>query len=199
MKIKFKKKHAALILSALVILFVAVTFAFYTSTDAVTNRFSGENHPEEEKDVKIVVNETFDPPPDKDPVPFQKKVQIQNTGTMDCYIRVRLEFSSSEIRDISWISNDPDKDNTDAYIKASEFPYSTLPAGWEYRAYDGFYYYKPPVPPEGSTVPLIQWVKTVFPTDSSVDADGYDIFVYSEAVPAVDANGERLTYDDAWR
>ena len=198
MKIKLKKKHAALILSALVILFVAVTFAFYTSTDAVTNRFSGENHPDEEKDVKIAVTESFEPPPSKDPVPFQKKVQIQNTGNTDCFIRVRLEFSSSEIRDISWISNDPDKDNTNAYIKASEFPYSTLPDGWEYRESDGFYYYQQPVPPEERTVPLIQWVKTVFPTDSSVDADRYDIYVYSEAVPAVDANGVSLTYDDAW-
>lgn len=196
---KLKKKHAVLILSAAVLSFIVYTFAFFTGSDVVTNRFSGENHPEEEKEVDIVVTEKFDPPPEKNDYPFQKTVQIKNTGNTDCYIRVRLEFSSSEIRDISQVSNDDDKDRDEAYINAADFPFSTLPEGWEYKALDGFYYYTQPVPPGQYTTALIKWVRTIFPDDRSIDTDEYDILVYSEAVAADDINGERMTYEDAWK
>ena len=199
MRLKIKKKHIALIVSAGLLSFMAFTFAFFTGSDYVTNRFSGENHPDEEKEVEIAITEQFEPPTEKSDAPFQKSVKIQNTGNTDCYIRVRLEFSSSEIRDITWLSNDDDKYRDDAYINAADYPFSILPDGWEYRALDGFYYYTQPVPPEQYTTALIKWVKTVFPDDESVDADEYDIYVYSEAVTADDENGERMTYENAWK
>ena len=198
MKIRFKKKYIVLIVSAVLISVTAYTLAYFTNSDFVTNRFSGQNHPDEEKTVEISVSEQFDPPDEKNDDPFQKNVRIQNTGNSDCYIRVRLEFSSSEIRDISWLSSDDDPENEDAFIRASAYQDSALPNGWEYRAQDGFYYYTEPVRPNQTTSSLIQWVKTVFPDDASVNADEYDIYVYSEAVPADDENGDRLTYEDAW-
>ena len=196
---KIKKKYIALVLSAVLIAVTAFTLAYFTSSDEVTNRFMGVYPPEEKPVADITVTEIFEPPTEKSDEPFQKSVQIENNGNIDCYIRVRLEFSSSEVRDISWLSNDDDKDNEDAYINASEYRYSTLPDGWEYREEDGFYYYTEAVAPSDRTASLIKWVKTVFPDDDSVDTDEYDIYVYSEAVPADDEDGERMTYEEAWR
>ena len=196
---KIKKKYIVLVLSAVLIAVTAFTLAYFTSSDEVTNRFMGVYPPEEKPVDDITVTEIFEPPTEKSDEPFQKSVQIENNGNIDCYIRVRLEFSSSEVRDISWLSNDDDKDNEDAYINASEYRYSTLPDGWEYREEDGFYYYTEAVAPSDRTASLIKWVKTVFPDDDSVDTDEYDIYVYSEAVPADDEDGERMTYEEAWR
>ena len=196
---KIKKKYIVLVLSAVLIAVTAFTLAYFTSSDEVTNRFMGVYPPEEKPVADITVTEIFEPPTEKSDEPFQKSVQIENNGNIDCYIRVRLEFSSSEVRDISWLSNDDDKDNEDAYINASEYRYSALPDGWEYREEDGFYYYTEAVAPSDRTASLIKWVKTVFPDDDSVDTDEYDIYVYSEAVPADDEDGERMTYEEAWR
>ncbi|WP_303818870.1 SipW-dependent-type signal peptide-containing protein [Ruminococcus flavefaciens] len=196
---KIKKKYIVLVLSAVLIAVTAFTLAYFTSSDEVTNRFMGVYPPEEKPVADITVTEIFEPPTEKSDEPFQKSVQIENNGNIDCYIRVRLEFSSSEVRDISWLSNDDDKDNDEAYINASEYRYSTLPDGWEYREEDGFYYYTEAVAPSDRTASLIKWVKTVFPDDDSVDTDEYDIYVYSEAVPADDEDGERMTYEEAWR
>ena len=196
---KIKKKYIVLVLSAVLIAVTAFTLAYFTSSDEVTNRFMGVYPPEEKPVADITVTEIFEPPTEKSDEPFQKSVQIENNGNIDCYIRVRLEFSSSEVRDISWLSNDDDKDNEDAYINASEYRYSTLPDGWEYREEDGFYYYTEAVAPSDRTASLIKWVKTVFPDDDSVDTDEYDIYVYSEAVAADDEDGERMTYEEAWR
>lgn len=196
---KIKKKYIVLVLSAVLIAVTAFTLAYFTSSDEVTNRFMGVYPPEEKPVADITVTEIFEPPTEKSDEPFQKSVQIENNGNIDCYIRVRLEFSSSEVRDISWLSNDDDKDNEDAYINSSEYRYSTLPDGWEYREEDGFYYYTEAVAPSDRTASLIKWVKTVFPDDDSVDTDEYDIYVYSEAVPADDEDGERMTYEEAWR
>ena len=196
---KIKKKYIVLVLSAVLIAVTAFTLAYFTSSDEVTNRFMGVYPPEEKPVADITVTEIFEPPTEKSDEPFQKSVQIENNGNIDCYIRVRLEFSSSEVRDISWLSNDDDKDNEDAYINASEYRYSTLPDGWEYREEDGFYYYTEAVAPSDRTASLIKWVKTVFPDDDSVDTDEFDIYVYSEAVAADDEDGERMTYEEAWR
>ncbi|WP_164168652.1 SipW-dependent-type signal peptide-containing protein [Ruminococcus flavefaciens] len=196
---KIKKKYIVLVLSAVLIAVTAFTLAYFTSSNEVTNRFMGVYPPEEKPVADITVTEIFEPPTEKSDEPFQKSVQIENNGNIDCYIRVRLEFSSSEVRDISWLSNDDDKDNEDAYINASEYRYFTLPDGWEYREEDGFYYYTEAVAPSDRTASLIKWVKTVFPDDDSVDTDEFDIYVYSEAVAADDEDGERMTYEEAWR
>lgn len=198
MRYKLKKKHLLLVLSAMLIGAAAFTLAYFISSDQVTNRFSGENETSSSGKVEISISEEFDPPPDKSDDPFQKSVCVANTGETDCYIRVRLSFSSSQVRDISWISNDEDKDNADAYINAADYPYSDLPEGWEYREEDGFYYYTEKVPPGQSTATLIKWVKTIFPEDGSVEADEYDIYVYSESVTAVNDDGEELDYEQAW-
>lgn len=196
---KLRKKDIVLIASAALIAVTAFTLAYFTNSDFITNRFSRKQSPDDQKKVSIEVREQFDPPDDPDGEPFRKDVQIANTGTADSYIRVRLEFSSSEIRDISYVSNDSDKDNQSAYIPAAAFPESALPAGWEYRAADGFYYYTEAVAPGDTTESLIRWVKTVFPADWTGATDGYDIYVYSEAVPADDESGSRQDYEDAWK
>ncbi|MBR3026192.1 MAG: SipW-dependent-type signal peptide-containing protein, partial [Oscillospiraceae bacterium] len=104
MKFRVKKKYIMLILSAALTALTAYTLAYFTSSDNVTNRFSGKNDSDEKTNVEIEITEHFEPPPEQNDDPFQKTVQISNTGNTDSYIRVRLEFSSSEIRDISWLS-----------------------------------------------------------------------------------------------
>ena len=199
MPMKLKKKYLILIAGAILIILTASTLAYFTNSDLTTNRFVGKEPQEFESIIEISVAEEFDPPEEKNDAPFRKNVQIENTGTVPCYIRVRMEFSSSAVRDISWISTASDQNDESAYVNAGDFPFSALPAGWEYRAEDGFYYYTEAVEPREKTRALMKWVKTLFPDDSSVDADSYDIYVYSEAVPADDADGERLTYEEAWR
>jgi hypothetical protein len=199
MKIRFKKKDLLLIVSALFLTVTAYTLAYFTGSDQVTNRFNGSYRPKADPRVEINVTEHFEPPSEKSDDPFLKEVRIGNLGNVDSYIRVRLEFSSSDVRDISQLSADDDKDNESAYVNASEFPFSELPEGWTYRAADGFYYYTEAVAPGDSTAALIKWVKTVFPDEGYEDTDEFDIYVYSEAVPAETASGSRMTYEEAWR
>lgn len=197
---KIKTKEILLVAASAMIFLTAYTLAYLSGSDFITNRFRGEQvEPVTDEGLKITVTEVFEPPTERSSEAFLKKVQIANTGSEDCYVRVRLEFSSSSIRDITKLSNNDDKDNESSYVDAAEYTDSALPEGWEYRPMDGYYYYTQPLPPGGSTVSLIKWVKTVFPENWEGAVDGYDIYVYSEAVPAEGENGEGLTYEEAWR
>lgn len=68
---------------------------------------------------------------------FMKVVQIGNTGYIDCYVRVHLNFSDKSIRDkasFSW-------DGTNFYSYADYKNH--MPAGWTYNESDDCFYYTP--------------------------------------------------------
>lgn len=164
-----------------------------------------------------------DEEPPNTPVPkgttidYQKVVQVGNTGFIDCYVRVYIEFSEDDIKNKSKFSSDGVN-----WYSVTDYA-NHLPAGWTYNATDGYYYYKPVLYAENwdvvssklwydeafgeyfypdsqknvlsdtcITTPLISYVKTEF--SAPVDIRSYDIHVYNESVPFYFGND----YAQAW-
>lgn len=157
------------------------------------------------------------PVPDGTAIDYEKAVQIGNTGYIDCYVRVSIDFSEEDIRNKSYFSSDGVN-----WYTIDEYD-NHLPAGWTKNKTDGFYYYKPIVYAQGwpevadklyydknlgehfypddvrdlisaqsITAPLIRYVKTQFSSPS--DMRTYDIHVYDESVPFYFGND----YSQAW-
>jgi len=136
------KKHSRIRMNKLAILFIAVvmligavvgsTVAFLvTQTDPVENKFTYAS-------VSCAVSETFKGA-------TKEKVQIQNTGTTDAYIRATYV--------VSWLNKDgsiapvPQGTTPDGYILSiSENPNNAWTKGT-----DGYFYYLTPVAPGGLT------------------------------------------------
>ena len=136
------KKHSRIRMSKLAILFIAVvmligavvgsTVAFLvTKTAPVENKFTYAS-------VSCTVSESFNGT-------TKEKVQIQNTGTTDAYIRATYV--------VSWLNKDgsiapvPQGTTPDGYILSiSENPNKAWTKGT-----DGYFYYLTPVAPGGLT------------------------------------------------
>lgn len=136
------KKHSRIRMNKLAILFIAVvmligavvgsTVAFLvTQTDPVENKFTYAS-------VSCTVSESFNGT-------TKEKVQIQNTGTTDAYIRATYV--------VSWLNKDgsiapvPQGTTPDGYILSiSENPNNAWTKGT-----DGYFYYLTPVAPGGLT------------------------------------------------
>ena len=136
------KKHSRIRMNKLAILFIAVvmligavvgsTVAFLvTKTAPVENKFTYAS-------VSCTVSETFKGA-------TKEKVQIQNTGTTDAYIRATYV--------VSWLNKDgsiasvPQGTTPDGYILSiSENPNNAWTKGT-----DGYFYYLTPVAPGGLT------------------------------------------------
>lgn len=133
------KKHSRIRMNKLAILFIAVvmligavvgsTVAFLvTKTAPVENKFTYAS-------VSCAVSESFNGT-------TKEKVQIQNTGTTDAYIRATYV--------VNWL-------NKDGTIAASvpegyEYKLTENPDGkWTYNPNDGYFYYWTPVAPGGLT------------------------------------------------
>ena len=188
---KEMKRSLAAVL-AVAVIGIGGTYAYFTYMQSLKNSFTiGTN--------TITVTEDFEPPKDMEPGEnvFKKKVQVENTGTVPCFVRVFMDFSDSGIADISQIS----PDGMD-YYAAAEYA-KHLPDGWVYVSEEeddslgGYYYYTEIVEPGEQTVPLLEKVKTHFDTaDQIID---YDIIVYSESVQALDKDGAEFERNDAYR
>jgi len=165
------------------------TTAYLTDDDTEINILSpGDN--------KIEIIERFDPPEElKEGVnTFNKAIKIKNTGDVDCFVRVFVEFTDAKIRDISKVS--PDGTN---FYSINELK-DHLPTGWVYEATGDlgpYYYYTTPIAPNESTPELIKQVKTTF--ESAIDVKPFDIIVYAESVQTLNNNGERFTGENGWR
>lgn len=136
------KKHSRIRMNKLAILFIAVvmligavvgsTVAFLvTKTAPVENKFTYAS-------VSCTVSESFNGT-------TKEKVQIQNTGTTDAYIRATYV--------VSWLNKDgsiapvPQGTTPDGYILSiSENPNNAWTKGT-----DGYFYYLTPVAPGGLT------------------------------------------------
>lgn len=104
-------------------------------------------------DVSHVVVEKFPPPNDAglsqtypningNTASFEKAVQIANTGYVDAYIRVRLDFTDSDVmRKTKFSSDNQNFYTADPNGAAGSRYIDHLPDGWVYDMSDGFFYY----------------------------------------------------------
>ena len=204
-----KKNVLAIVSGAVLISLVGVLFAYFGANDAEPNLIGiGED--------KVTIKETFVPPKQtSDPFAYRKLVKIKNTGTIPCYIRVRLEFSNSEVQNIASFSaenqgnSDTAPDSTafkSAEIKEGDDYYiNNLPDGWVYvwekniqdpTVTQGYYYYTQPVASEKETSALISWIRMDYDS-TGAEIQAHDVYVYSESVQTVDA-GTGEAYAD-WK
>ncbi|MBQ8920872.1 MAG: hypothetical protein IJ060_01760 [Oscillospiraceae bacterium] len=212
-KTKKKKLALAAAFSAVLLLIVGVLLAYFAAKDKEPNLIGvGED--------EISVTEIFTPPNQEQDYVYRKLVEIENTGTVPCYVRVRLEFSDSEIERAASFSADlrdtaPAPDDADYAAFAESFKsaqigtgsdryINNLPDGWVYvwdespadpDVTHGYYYYTKPVAPGEATDALISWVRMHYDDTDSIRA--HDVYVYAESVQTVDANsGEDYTADN---
>lgn len=148
---------------------------------------------------RIEVTEAFTQPHQSQDFSYRKLVQIQNTGSVPCYVRVRLEFSNSDVQSCAAFSaaNQGETDTApaaetfySAVPEAADSYCAHLPDGWAYIGTPadgdptaGYYYYTKPVAPGAATDALISWIRMQY-GDTEIQA--HDVFVYSESVQTVD-------------
>ncbi|MBR1527826.1 MAG: hypothetical protein IJ642_00820 [Oscillospiraceae bacterium] len=201
---KKKPPLLAAVSAAVVAALVGIVWAYFGAKDQEPNLVGvGED------DISVV--ETFTPPEQTDdPFKYRKLVKIENTGSIPCYVRVRLEFSNSDVQSYASFSADETDTPADdtfysADINASDPYISHLPKDWVYvkeqgtnEPTAGYYYYTSPVAPESSTDVLISWVKMNY---NGNEIQAHDIYVYSESVQTIDPT-TGTAYADwkaAWR
>ena len=206
-----KKKNVLAAVSGVVLLCAAgVLLAYFGAKDKESNMVGvGED--------KIVVTEAFTQPNQEQDFKYRKLVKIKNTGEIPCYVRVRLEFSNSEVQNCASLSaanqGDADDAPADDTFKSAKIGQendcyiNNLPEGWVYvwdestvspDVTHGYYYYTKPVAPGESTDALISWVRMQYEDTSMIQA--HDVYVYAESVQTVDANtGTEFTdWKNAW-
>lgn len=71
---------------------------------------------------------------------FKKGVQVFNDGYVDAYVRVRIDFTSSSIKNKSKLSFDGKN-----FYSFSDFCTQVENNGWHYCSSDGYFYYKTPI------------------------------------------------------
>ncbi len=147
----------------------------------------------------------------------RKKIQVKNTGSTPCYVRVFAEFSDSRAAKLAKVTSSetaPAKESNmwyswDNFRLETQNEDNTVSPGWVYVSdstkLSGYFYYKTKLAPgEVTKEPLITWVLTDFDgtrTDSNPDLiRSFDITVYSETVQATEitADGTKTEYTD-WR
>ena len=149
-------------------------------------------------------------------ISYAKAVQAVNTGYIDAYVRVRMDISNSDVKEMTAISSDGNTFYSwDDYV-------NHLPDGWVYNQSDGYFYYtkclaagnRKEIPNavyspatneylmttdrlnsgKRYTTPLIKAVKTVFA--STRDIQSYSLNVYSESIPYY---LDESDYSRAWK
>lgn len=168
------------------------TWAYFTHSRIADNTFCvGGN--------EIEIQEDYEPPKILtvgDNI-FRKKVQVKNTGTVSCFVRVFADFSDYAIKKHSWIS----PDGSD-YYPAEEYALY-LPDEWSYIDLEedallgGFYYYTVPLEAGKNTVSLFEKIRCSF--QSAEEIREFDILVSAESVQVFDNDGAEFTGDNAWR
>ncbi len=127
---------------------------------------------------------------------FRKRIRVENTGSIPCFVRVFAGFSDSSIRDISEISPDGK-----VWYPAEDYRYN-LPSGWEYIEEDDelpgpYYYYTRALGPGEKTSLLFDSVKTVIEDPGQMK--DYEIIVYAESVQTFDKDGNEFDGSQAWK
>ena len=158
---------------ALACLLIAGTFvisAYLTDGDKADNELIiGSN--------RIEIVEEFDPPSEIIPgLEIKKDVKVKNTGSGDCYVRVKAVFDNSHMEqycEIDWKDSD-----------------------WIYNSTDGYWYYPNAIVSNEITRSLMTTVKIKETTPESVITP-FDIIVYAESVETLNG-ADAVDYDQAW-
>lgn len=173
-----KKKKIVLILAGCLLIAgvsFGATYSYMKASDEVVNEFTiGRN--------EIEVTEEYEPPKELKPgVAFTKKPSVKNTGNIACWVRMRADFSDSEME------------------KLCSF---TVGNNWTAKQPDGYYYYTQKLEPNATTSSLfagdennIQIKKEL--GGVAIDESklvNFDILIYAESCGA--EKGE--TYEKAW-
>lgn len=128
---------------------------------------------------------------------FRKRVQVENTGSVPCFVRVFADFSDSGVRACSQLSPDGTR-----YYPADQFE-RYLPEGWVYLdetsepLLGGFFYYTESLMPKEKTAALWEKVKTSFANADQIRS--FDIIVCGESVQVKDCLGEPYTGAEPWK
>ena len=184
------------------------TYAYLTDMGKLNNEFTiGRNN--------IDIQEEYNPPSElkQGDNTFIKEVQIENTGDVDCYIRVFADFSDSKVKENAFLSPDKLTDPEDPgmrWVKATEYRQflSDNPDNhWVYVPLDpdnyllgGYYYYDIPLAPGEKTTYLIRSVKVEF--EDELDVQDFDIIISAESVQVIDKDGNEFTDENnipAWK
>lgn len=155
---------------AVVILFIAVTtgvvYSYLSDQAEKRNNMSiGEN--------TVVVEEPFEP---SDLIPgnsFVKSPSLKNTGVVNCYVRMFVACSTSEME------------------QALEIDWNTV--DWTSKQADGYYYYKKVLSPGETSVPIFTKVSVKEDVLES-DLKDFEIIVYGESIQV----GTASDYEQAW-
>lgn len=130
-----KKRWTALFAAAMALLMFAgpVRYAMAYLTDVgptMENNFTIALDPQ-----TTIVEKYPDPTPQLDGTvaSYEKAVQVANTGYIDCYVRVHLDFTEKDIENKTQFSPDGT-----TYYSVADYR-NHLPSGWVYE--DGYYYY----------------------------------------------------------
>lgn len=153
-----KKLIKLLLIIFCAILFLSISIAgisaYLINTDTAVNVLTIGNN-------NIEIFEDF-PVPNPQPGSSHKKVvQITNTGSVECYVRVLATFSNSDMGDycsIDWNTND-----------------------WVYNSSDGYWYYTGAIAAGEATQPLFTKI-TIFSSISEENMKDFEVIVYAESL-----------------
>lgn len=167
MKNRHMKHIGTVALSLLICVCIYGIIAYFATGDQAINRITSGT-------VTTRIEETFEPPDELIPGSvFVKEVAVKNTGTADCFVRIRVTFSDSDMEQycrLDW--------NTDDYV---------------YQEQDGYWYYRKPLEAGDATSKLFRTV-TISENIPEQEIKSFDIAVYQKAVQ----KGNAVDYEEAW-
>lgn len=168
-----KKKKIVLILAGCLLIAgvsFGATYSYMKASDEKINEFTiGRN--------EIEVTEEYEPPKELKPgVAFTKKPSVKNTGNISCWVRMRADFSDSEME------------------KLCTF---TIGSNWTAKQPDGYYYYTQKLETNATTTSLFAGNENNIKISDTAEADdfvNFDILIYAESCGAE----KGTTYQEAW-
>lgn len=170
---------------------MGTTWAYFTYSRMADNTFHVGNN-------SIEIVEEYEPPRKLETGEnvFLKRVQVKNTGSVPCFVRVFADFSDYAIREHAEISSDGTIYHiAEAY--AEHLPYGWVFIGEDESLLGGFYYYTKPLEPGTTTVSLFEKIKCSF--DSADQIRPFDILIAAESVQIRDRFGVEFTGETAFR
>ncbi len=187
----------------MILLTIGITIAYLSNKpDDVTNTVSvTEGKVSIEESFPVVSEQSMNNE-------FTKEVQIKNTGTTPCFVRVFVDFSDSTIRDNS--KTKIVKADGTTQVTWSEF-IENPGTNWEYVSNDndklnGYFYYKKILNVGGSTDYLLRKVFVDYRAndeDSNIDKiTDFEMIVYAETVQTTEitTDGTSKVYTDSdWK
>jgi hypothetical protein len=150
----------------LCIFFVPTLHAYLSDHEIIQNEISLGG-------VNLEIMEDFQPPQSLRPgISFQKKVSVKNRGPGECFLRIRVVVSDSDME------------------KQLSFDYNTE----DYEKKEGYYYYKKCLFPGQCASELFH--KVTIPENASEEVlKNFDIFILAEG-----CQGKNFeNYFDAWK